>query len=268
MSVFGSEQRKVKVAVAGALGRMGRAVIAAVEARPNLEVVAKFDQPDATGEGLVSREEALRAADVLIDFTTPEASVEIAQACAKRGDVALISGATGMSGDQLEQIRRAAQRVPVVRTSNFSLGLNVMLGLVAQAAARLGPEDWDIEIFEAHHKHKVDAPSGTALMLGEAAARARGVALGMMSERARDGITGARREGAIGFSVMRAGAIVGEHSVTFASEEEILTFSHSARDRALFARGAALAAEWIAGKPVGFYDMQDVLGFRDADGGD
>ena len=156
----------------------------------------------------------------------------------------------------------------MVRAANFSLGVNMLMGLVARAARALGPDAYDIEVFEAHHKRKIDAPSGTALMLGEAAAKARGVALGMMSERARDGITGERREGAIGFSVMRAGGIVGEHSVTFASEEEILTFSHSARDRALFARGAALAAEWIAGKPVGFYDMQDVLGFRDADGGD
>ena len=261
MSLFGSEQRKVKVAVAGALGRMGRAVIAAVEARPNLEVVARFDRPDATGEGLVSREEAMRAADVLIDFTTPEASVEIAQACAKRGDVALITGATGMTGDQLEQIRRAAQRVPVVRTSNFSLGLNVMLGLVSQAAARLGPEDWDIEIFEAHHKHKVDAPSGTALMLGEAAAKGRGVNLASVAKRGRDGITGARPIGEIGFSVMRGGGIVGEHSVTFAADDEVLTLSHSAQERGLFARGAIAAARWVVGRPPGEYSMRDVLGF-------
>jgi len=260
--VFGSDQGKVKIAVAGALGRMGQALVTAVEARPNLQIVARFDRPDATGQGLVSRDEALRMADVLIDFTTPEASVEHAQLCAKKS-VALISGATGLSGDQTTEIAKAAQHTPVVRTGNFSLGMNVMLGLVAQAAARLGPEDWDIEIFEAHHKHKVDAPSGTALMLGEAAAKARGVALGMMSERRRDGITGERREGAIGFSVMRGGGIIGEHSVSFVSEEEVLTFSHSARDRALFAKGAAMAAEWIAGKRAGLYDMQDVLGFRD-----
>jgi 4-hydroxy-tetrahydrodipicolinate reductase len=262
--VFGSDQGKVKVAIAGALGRMGQALVTAVEARPNLQIVARFDRPDAAGEGLTSRDEALRLADVLIDFTTPEASVEHAQLCAKKR-VALISGATGLSGDQTSEISKAAQQTPVVRTSNFSLGLNVMLGLVTQAAALLEEEAWDIEIFEAHHKHKVDAPSGTALMLGEAAARGRGIALGMMSERARDGMSGPRREGTIGFSVMRAGGIVGEHSVTFASEEEILTFSHSARDRALFARGAAMAAEWIAGKPAGLYDMQDVLGFRSAD---
>jgi 4-hydroxy-tetrahydrodipicolinate reductase len=265
MSVFGSDQRKVKIAIAGALGRMGQALVSAVEARPNLEIVARFDRPDVTGPGLIPRDEALRAADVLIDFTTPEASIEHAQLCAKRG-VALFSGATGLTGAQVSEIAKAAQRVGVVRTSNFSLGLNVMLGLVAQAAARLDAETWDIEIFEAHHRHKVDAPSGTALMLGEAAARGRGISLGMMSQRARDGITGERREGTIGFSVMRAGGIVGEHSVTFASEEEVLTFAHSARDRALFARGAAMAAEWINGKPAGLYDMQDVLGFRDVDG--
>jgi 4-hydroxy-tetrahydrodipicolinate reductase len=251
----------LKVGIAGALGRMGQAVTEAVGATPGLRVAARFDRPDAAGDGLVSRDQALDACDVLIDFTTADASVEIAALCAEHGRPALVTGATGMSPEQLNQIARIAQRIPIVRTGNFSLGVNVLLGLVRQAAERLGPEDWDIEVFEAHHNRKVDAPSGTGLMLAQAAAEGRGVDLAKVSERARDGITGARKSGAIGFSVMRAGGIVGEHSVTFAAEDEIVTFHHSARDRSLFAKGAARAAAWVAGKPPGLYDMQDVLGF-------
>lgn len=251
----------LKVGIAGALGRMGQAVTDAVNNTPGLQVAARFDRPGVEGEGLVSRDDALGACDVLIDFTTADASVELARLCAERGGPALVTGATGMSPDQLAQIAKAAERIAVVRTGNFSLGVNVLLGLVRQAAERLGPDDWDIEVFEAHHNRKVDAPSGTGLMLAEAAAEGRGVDLAKVSERARDGITGARQRGAIGFSVMRAGGIVGEHSVTFAAEDEIVTLHHSARDRSLFAKGAARAAAWIAGKPPGIYDMQDVLGF-------
>ena len=150
----------------------------------------------------------------------------------------------------------------IVKSGNFSLGVNVLLGLVAQAAAALGPEAYDIEIFEAHHRRKIDAPSGTALMLGEAAAGGRGGDLRDLQTRARDGLTGPRREGTIGFSVARGGGVVGEHSVMFAAEDEILTLSHSARDRSLFARGAVEAAAWLFEKPAGLYDMQDVLGFK------
>ena len=154
------------------------------------------------------------------------------------------------------------RRIAIVRSGNYSLGVNILAGLVEQVARRLGPEDWDVEIFEAHHKRKIDAPSGTALMLGEAAARGRQTELAAVQVRARDGITGTRPDGAIGFSVMRGGGIVGEHQVTFAADDEILTLSHSARDRSLFARGAVAAALWVAGKPPGLYDMMDVLGFR------
>jgi 4-hydroxy-tetrahydrodipicolinate reductase len=149
-----------------------------------------------------------------------------------------------------------------VRTGNFSLGVNLLVGLVRQAAAQLPGQDWDVEVFEAHHRRKVDAPSGTALMLGQAAALGRGEDLERVQRRARDGITNARPPGEIGFSVMRGGGIVGEHSVSFVSDEEILTLAHSARDRGLFARGAVTAARWAVGKPPGEYDMQDVLGFR------
>ncbi len=250
----------VKIAIAGALGRMGVAVATAAAAR-GLEVAARFDRPGLGGEGLVDRARALELAQVVIDFTSGDASAELAQAAAARGGPALVIGSTGWTPTTEAAVREASAKVAVVKTGNFSLGVNMMLGLVAQAAAKLPADVYDIEVFEAHHRRKVDAPSGTALMLGAAAANGRGVSLDDEAVRARDGITGARRAGSIGFSVMRGGGIIGEHSVVLAAEDEILTFSHSARDRSLFARGAVEAALWIAGKPPGLYDMQDVLGF-------
>ncbi len=239
---------------------MGHAIAAAVAADPALAIAARFDRPDATGEGLVDQASALAGCDVVIDFTTPDASVALARAAAARGGPALVIGATGLSDAQLAAIAKAAEAAPIVQTYNYSLGVNMLAGLVRQAAKALGP-DYDIEIFEAHHRRKVDAPSGTALMLGEAAAEGRGVSLSNAQRRARDGITGARPEGEIGFSVMRGGGIVGDHSVSFIADDEILTLSHSARDRSLFARGAVAAARWVAGKPPGLYTMADVLGF-------
>ncbi|HTN41251.1 MAG TPA: 4-hydroxy-tetrahydrodipicolinate reductase, partial [Asticcacaulis sp.] len=154
-----------------------------------------------------------------------------------------------------------AGKVILLKSGNYSLGVNLMIGLLKQASARLSAEDWDIEVTEAHHKRKVDAPSGTALMLGAAAADGRGVDLNAVKVASRDGITGARRAGDIGFSVIRGGGIIGEHSVLFASEDELITFSHSARDRTLFARGAIQAGLWGRKQAPGLYDMQDVLGF-------
>jgi 4-hydroxy-tetrahydrodipicolinate reductase len=251
----------IKIAVAGALGRMGRAVAAAVETGDGLELAARFDRPDVADAALVGLEAALSTADVIIDFTTAEASAALAERCAAAGR-ALVIGSTGFDEVQLAAVGAAARKIPIVRAGNFSLGVNMLMGLVRQAAAALGPEAYDIEVFEAHHRRKIDAPSGTALMLGEAAARGRGVALNDVARRSRDGITGARPPGEIGFSVLRGGGIVGEHSVVFAAEEEILTLSHSARDRGLFARGAVAAARWVHGRPAGEYDMMDVLGFE------
>ena len=251
----------IRIGVAGALGRMGRAVAAAVEVREGLALAARFDR--SPGDGLVARDEALEAADVVIDFTSGEASAELARAAAERGGVCLVIGSTGFSPEQEAAVAQAAARVAIVKAGNFSLGVNLMLGLVERAARSLGSEAYDVEVFEAHHRRKIDAPSGTALMLGQAAAEGRGVALGDAAVRVRDGITGPRAEGSIGFSVMRGGGIVGEHSVVFAAEDEILTFSHSARDRSLFARGAVEAAAWVNGRPPGLYDMQHVLGLRD-----
>lgn len=252
----------IRIAVSGALGRMGLAVAAAVEAAPDLVLAGRFDRPDAAGAGLVDRSAALQGADVVVDFSTPAASVALAGEAATLGGPALVIGSTGFSPGEIDALAEAALRIPIVRAGNFSLGVNMLMGLVELASAALSPSEFDIEVTEAHHRRKVDAPSGTALMLGEAAARGRGVDLDRASIRARDGITGARPEGAIGFSVVRGGGVIGEHSVLFAGEDEILTLSHSARDRGLFARGALAAARWAVARDPGAYDMQDVLGFR------
>jgi 4-hydroxy-tetrahydrodipicolinate reductase len=257
----------VRIGVAGAIGRMGRAVTKGVEARDDAVLSALFDRPELAGQTidgltLATMDAAVAASDVIIDFTTPDASTELARLGAARGGLALIIGSTGFSSEQDAMVESAAAKIAIVRSGNYSLGVNLLAGLVERAAATLEAGDWDIEVFEAHHRRKVDAPSGTALMLGEAGARGRGVKLNEAADRARDGLTGPRETGHIGFSVMRGGGIVGEHSVVFAAEDEILTLSHSARDRSLFARGAVAAALWAVKRGPGLYDMMDVLGFR------
>lgn len=241
---------------------MGQAVAAAVAARPDMVVAARFDRDGAQAEGLVDQETALAAADVVIDFTNGAASAALASRCAERGGPAIVMGSTGFTPEELAVVDAAAKKIAIVRAGNFSFAVNMLMGLVAQAAKTLSAEDYDIEVFEAHHRRKIDAPSGTALMLGKAAAEGRGVDLDTVAQHARDGVTGPRRTGDIGFSVLRGGGVVGEHSVVFAAEDEILTLSHSARDRSMFARGAVQAAAWVAGRPPGAYDMQDVLGFK------
>lgn len=241
---------------------MGKAVAAAVAARSDLVVAGRFDRPGAVGDGLVDQDAALAVADVVIDFTTTESSAALAARCAELGGPAIVMGSTGFTPDQLAAVEAASAKVAIVRAGNFSLGVNMLMGLVARAARALDSADYDIEIFEAHHRRKIDAPSGTALMLGEAAAQGRGVDLNAVSQRARDGVTGPRRTGDIGFSVLRGGGIIGEHSVVFAAEDEVLTIAHSALDRGLFARGAVAAAAWVAARPPGAYDMQDVLGLK------
>jgi len=243
----------IKLAVAGAKGRMGQAVLNAIKARDGASVQSAFGRPGPSPDDLAG-------VDVVIDFTTPQACITLAGLCAERGGPALVIGATGFTAAEDTQIKAAAERIAIVRSGNFSLGINVLLGLVRQAARALPAETYDIEIAEAHHRRKVDAPSGTALMLGQAAADARGVALDGEAILERNGLVGPRPVGGIGFSVVRGGGIVGEHSIVFAAEDELLTLSHSARDRGLFARGAVEAALWVATQPPGLYDMQDVLG--------
>jgi 4-hydroxy-tetrahydrodipicolinate reductase len=239
--------------ISGARGRMGRAVSAVLDAREDVVVAARFDRGESPD---------LSLCDVIIDFSTADASVELAEACAARGGPALVIGSTGLSPAQDAAILAAAERIAIVRSGNFSLGVNILIGLVEHAAQRLDARDWDIEIAEAHHRRKVDAPSGTALMLGEAAAIGRGEVLSAVRAGPWDGITGPRPEGRIGFSSIRAGGVIGEHTVMFASEDEVLTLSHSAVDRSLFAKGAVAAAAWVRSRKPGLYDMQDVLGFR------
>jgi len=241
--------------ISGARGRMGRAVSAVLDARDDVVVAVRFDRGETPD---------LSLCDVIIDFSTPDASVELAQACAARGGPALVIGSTGLSPEQDAEILKAAETVAIVRSGNFSLGVNILIGLVEHAALRLDAREWDIEITEAHHRRKVDAPSGTALMLGEAAASGRNEDLDAVRAAPWDGITGPRESGKIGFSSIRAGGIIGDHTVLFASDDEVLTLSHSAIDRSLFARGAVAAAAWVRNRKPGLYDMQDVLGFRQA----
>ena len=241
--------------ISGARGRMGRAVSAALDARDDVVVAARFDRGETPD---------LSLCDVIIDFSTADASVELARTCAERGGPALVIGSTGLTPGQDAEILEAADTIAIVRSGNFSLGVNILIGLVEHAAQRLDAADWDIEVLEAHHRRKVDAPSGTALMLGDAAASGRGVALADVRRAPWDGITGPRDTGGIGFASLRAGGIIGEHTVLFASEDETLTLSHSAIDRSLFAKGAVAAAAWVRTRKPGLYDMQEVLGFRQA----
>jgi 4-hydroxy-tetrahydrodipicolinate reductase len=171
-----------------------------------------------------------------------------------------VIGTTALNPEQDVALRRAAERIPVVFAANTSLGINLLLGLVAEVAARLGPEAWDIEIVELHHRGKIDAPSGTALALGRAAAAARGASLDAVAQRGRDGITGPRADGAIGFAALRGGDAVGDHHVIFAGTGERLELTHRATNRAVYAKGAVRAARWLVGQPPGLYGMKEVLG--------
>jgi len=241
--------------ISGARGRMGRAVSQVLDAREDVVVAARFDRGETVD---------LKLCDVIIDFSTPEASVALARACAEADGPALVIGSTGLSPEELAEIEAAADKIAIVMSGNFSLGVNILIGLVEHAALRLDARDWDIEVLETHHRRKVDAPSGTALMLGEAAANGRGRDLSELQSAPYDGITGPREPGKIGFASLRAGGVIGEHTVMFASEDEMLTLSHSAIDRSLFAKGAVAAAAWVRNRRPGLYDMQDVLGFRQA----
>ncbi len=264
----------MRMAVMGASGRMGQMLVQLIDAdaRARLSAVVERVGHDWVGQdlgaamggparGLTVTEDvavALACSDVIIDFTTPAVTVALAQKAAEAG-VAHVIGTTGFSDADLAAIAQAGARGRIVRAGNMSLGVNLLVTLTRQVAQALGAE-YDIEIVEAHHRHKVDAPSGTALMLGEAAAEGRGVALADVADRGRDGITGARASGDIGFHAIRGGDFIGEHDVIFAGEGERITLRHVASDRALFARGAVTAALWLEGQGPGEYSMLDVLG--------
>ena len=239
-----------KFGIIGSKGRMGQALARAL-ADTGHEVTGGVDHGETPGP-------LATQCDALIDFSSPDA-LQANLAAARVAGVPILIGTTGLSHEHHVLIDDVAQAVPVLQTGNTSLGVNVLAHLVQQAAEKLGP-DWDIEIVEMHHRMKVDAPSGTALLLGEAAAKGRGIDLRANSESGRDGLTGARQEGAIGFAALRGGTVAGDHSVILAGNEERITLSHSAENRMIFARGAVKAAAWLIGRTPGRYTMQDVLG--------
>ena len=266
----------MRLIVVGAAGRMGRTLIRIVTETPGVVLAAAIERAGApevgrdSGElagtganGIAVTDEAVAAfakADGVLDFTIPAATVAFAELAAQARIVHVI-GTTGLSPDDDRKIEAAARHAPIVKSGNMSVGVNLLAALVRQAAAALDA-DFDIEILEMHHRHKVDAPSGTALLLGRAAAEGRSIDLDQHSVRSRDGHVGARRRGDIGFAALRGGAIVGEHSVVFAGEGETIELTHRAFDRALFARGAVRAALWGRDRKPGLYSMADVLGLQ------
>ncbi|MGL4728574.1 MAG: 4-hydroxy-tetrahydrodipicolinate reductase [Bosea sp. (in: a-proteobacteria)] len=271
-----SELSPIRLAVLGAGGRMGRmlintiaesdaAVIAGAVERPGSNILGA-DVGSLAGFGVfgikVSDDLAKLAGEIdgVVDFTSPDATIEAAKIAADLGLIHII-GTTGLGEHHLAAIAEAAKRAVIVRSGNMSLGVNLLATLVKQVAGALG-QDWDIEITEMHHRHKVDAPSGTAVLLGEAAADGRHVSLQEKRIAGRDGITGPRKAGDIGFAALRGGSVIGDHSVIFAGNGERIELRHIAEDRSLFASGALKAALWARGRKPGLYSMLDVLGLN------
>jgi 4-hydroxy-tetrahydrodipicolinate reductase len=261
--------------VVGAAGRMGQTLVRAISDTAGARIAGAIERPGSpalgkdVGElagigtiGVTISDDPLPAfakADGVLDFSAPAATVEFAGYAAQARIVHVI-GTTGCSADDDAKIAAAARHATIVKSGNMSLGVNLLAVLVEQAAKALDAEDFDIEILEMHHRHKVDAPSGTALLLGDAAATGRDIALAGNDVRVRDGHTGARKAGTIGFASLRGGSVVGDHSVILAGPGERITLAHHAEDRAIFARGAVKAALWARGKKPGLYSMRDVLG--------
>lgn len=264
----------MKVGVIGAGGRMGRLLVQLSHEAEGLEVVAASERP---GSDLIGRDAGelagvgalgvaigddpaavFQAADTAIEFSIPQATADHAALAAAHG-AAYVTGTTGLNAEQEAALQAAAADVPIVYAPNMSVVVNVFMNLVERVASILGP-DYDIEVLEMHHKHKIDAPSGTAVGLGKAAARGRGVDLDEHAIWSREGETGARPEGAIGFATLRGADVVGEHTVMFAGAGERMELTHRCTDRGLFARGAIRATQWVGGKPSGLYTMNDVLG--------
>lgn len=262
----------MKLSIAGGMGRMGKTLLEALAQQPEFVLGAV----SVDGQGQAAEAEALlartglrgavthntaalvEAADAVIDFTTPAYSLDIARHAALQRKIHLI-GTTGFTEAQEAELAQAATQAVIVRSGNFSIGVNVVARLVEQAATLLGPE-YDIEISEMHHRHKKDAPSGTALLLGEAAARGRKVEMAQVRTQYGHGETGARPPGAIGFSVKRGGGVIGDHEVAFAGQSELVEITHRSFSRGIYAEGALLAARWAQGKAPGLYSMRDVIG--------
>ncbi len=265
----------MKIGIVGCAGRMGRMLIETVLQTAGAGLAGGCEAAGNSHQGddlaglagappcgllVTSDIRALfLAADAVIDFTAPAVTLANAEIAAETG-TALVVGTTGLDAEQTAALRVTAEKTVIIQAANFSIGVNLLEGLTRQVAGLLG-DDYDIEIVEMHHKHKVDAPSGTALALGEAAAAGRRVTLADVAERVRDGHTGARRAGDIGFATLRGGDVVGDHTVIFAGEGERIELTHKAASRAVFARGAVRSALWAEGRAPGFYTMRDVLGF-------
>lgn len=265
-----------RIAVTGAAGRMGKTLIEAVALNPDTTLTVAIERPESSLVGVDAGElagighqgvtvvgdikEVIDDFDVLIDFTAPAASVANAEACAASGKK-MVVGTTGFSDEQKEQLLPAIDSTALCMASNFSTGVNLCFKLLDMAARVLG-DDVDIEVYEAHHRHKVDAPSGTALSMGEVVANALGRNLQEVAVYSREGQTGVRDRKTIGFATVRAGDIVGDHTVTFAADGERVEITHKASSRMSFARGAVRAANWLASKDKGLFDMQDVLGLK------
>ena len=256
----------MKIAIAGAAGRMGQMLIRQIAATEGSSLVGALEGPgsnalgqDAGGVKIASDvAAAIASAQVLIDFTVPAATVAHAKVAADKG-VAMGIGTTGLNPEQTAAIHEAAKRTPILWAANMSLGINILQALVEKTASLLD-RSYDIEIVEMHHRHKIDAPSGTALALGHSAAAGRQVKLEEVWRKSRDGHTGARPAGEIGFATLRGGEEVGVHTVMFAAAGERLELSHRSFSRETYAAGAVRAAQWLAGKPPGLYGMKDVLG--------
>ncbi len=263
------------IGILGADGRMGKAVIRALSDTPNARLSAAITAPNSPNLGADAGEisdlranqiplssdihAALDLCDVLIDFSTPKSAIDAALAMHETRCHTFVTGTTGYSKVEEKALLAAGQSITLLKSGNFSLGVNMLEALTELVANKLR-SGWDIEILEMHHKHKVDAPSGTALMLGHAAAKGRGVNLADVEVLSREGQTGQRREGDIGFAALRGGGVIGAHEVCIASELEMIKLSHDAFDRSVFASGAVTAAIWAAAQPKGLYDMKDVLG--------
>jgi 4-hydroxy-tetrahydrodipicolinate reductase len=267
----------IRIGITGAAGRMGRTLIEAIDqAGGELALAAAIEQPQSSLIGADSGElsgqgkngiavvgslaEVIDQIDVLIDFTVPAATLANLAHCTQHG-VAIVIGTTGFTPEHQQHIDDAAALIRVCKASNFSTGVNLCFQLLDMAARVLGDEV-DIEVYEAHHRHKIDAPSGTALSMGEVVANALGRDLQQVAVYGREGQTGARERQTIGFATVRAGDIVGDHTVTFAADGERVEITHKASSRMSFARGAVRAARWLAGQGAGLYDMQDVLGLK------
>lgn len=255
----------VRIGIIGAAGQMGQALAEAIAQEPKAELSGgvgrpgsdSIEKPLAPGLSLLISDDAkalAQASDVLIDFSSPSA-LPATLALGRP----IVVGTTGLEPPHHALLDEAAKKLPVLQSANMSLGVNLLAALVEQTAAALG-DDWDIEILEMHHRHKIDAPSGTALLLGEAAAKGRNITLTERSVKSRDGIGGPRKTGDIGFACLRGGSVPGDHHVIFATQDERLELSHSAQSRIIFARGALKAALWLINQPAGRYTMRDALG--------